>query len=225
MWVEVAGAIALGWALARGGAPAELAPPRDEAVELDQLLVELGASRDLRRFARAKAYIESRGNPRAVNLEDGGPAMRAFERLREQGRLSCGRPAEDYAFSGGWFGLLPPTSIVNAYRGTALECLDPRAVFEPRESLALFLAYLGALQRRPAYQANPTWEALWLGNRSPKLMNLSQRETEQARKSLANFRKALDALGIDRGLMTRKPPMLSRSGLTWRDRLGIGGFA
>ena len=56
-------------------------------------------------------------------------------------------------------------------------------------------------------------------------MGLSQRETEQARKSLANFRKALDALGIDRGLMTRKPPMLSRSGLTWRDRLGIGGFA
>jgi len=227
MIVEVIGAVALGWLLARGGSEQDepIQPPPEEQAELDDVLVELGASKDLRRFARAKAWVESRGNPLAVNYQDGAASVAAFRRLQEQGRLNCGRSEDEYRFSGGLFGLLPSTAIVNAYRKTPLECLDPRAVFDVRESVALFLSYLGALQRRSAYAADPTWETLWLGNRSPALMPFSQRETEQARKSLRNFRRALDALNIDRGLMRRKPPKLDRYGMTWRERLGIGGLA
>ena len=178
---------------------------------------DVGVPGDAQKWLLAKAWIESRGNDQAVNVGDGPAARQAAERLQNDGRLPRCRNLDEYAFSGGPWGLIPAIFLVVAYPDDdAMKCSDPRIVLSPREALAMVLAYAGRLQKRPDYRANPTWENLWLGFQRPGFMG--DRSSDRAQKSLANMRKGLAKYGaLD--IATKKPPTFLEDGEFYRARL------
>jgi len=208
-----AAAAGLGLALlARTSSARPSGPDTREAAIQD---VEL--SQDAHAWLLAKSWIESRGNDQAVNLGDGAAAMQAAERLQGDGRLPRCRPLEEYAFSGGAWGLIPAIFLVVAYpNNPEMLCADPRIVLSPRESLAMVLAYAGRLQKKPEYRANPTWETLWLGFQRPAFMG--DRTSERAQKSLENMREGLARYGASQ-IAQKKPPIFLEDGEFYRAQL------
>lgn len=209
MLVEALAAIAIGWLLGSN------APQADTVAAA---IRDAGVPSDAVKWLKAKSWIESRGNNSAINWDDGPYALKASQRLRSEGRLCPSRSPDEYAFTGGPWGLMPSVFIVTAYGSQA--CLTPQAVFSPREALAMVLAYAGRLQRSAAYKANPTWETLWLGFQRPAFMG--DRSSDRAQKSLENMRAGLARYGASK-IAKRRPPKFSPDGYYWRNRIVLGG--
>ncbi len=191
--------------------------------ELAQLIGSAPVGRDWQDWLLAKSWIETRWNPAKQNFGDGPSAIQAAKRLRNEGRLPACRPLSEYGFSGGAWQIIPAIFLVVAYpNNEAMLCADPRIVLNPRESLAMVLAYAGKLQTWSSYKENPTFETLWLGFQSPSFM--ANRSSARAQKSLENMRKGLERIGrADLALKT--PPKLSKSGAFWREQIVLGGAA
>jgi len=196
------------------------APDRNE---LAQVIGSAPVSRDWQDWLLAKSWIETRWNPKKQNFGDGAKAIEAAERLRREGRFPTCRPLNEYGFSGGAWQIIPAIFLVVAYpKDEAMLCADPRIVLDPRESLAMVLAYAGKLQTWASYKENPTFETLWLGFQSPSFM--ANRNSARAQKSLENMRKGLERIGrADLALKT--PPKLSKRGAYWREKIVLGGAA
>jgi len=177
---------------------------------VDVALEAAGVHGELAVFLRAKAYVEARGNPLARNDGDGRAAVRAAARLRSGGRLpDCGRPIEEYGYSGGLFGLIPALVIVVSAETTGSDiCEDPRAVFDGARATELALTYGATIQRRKSYRQSPTWESLWLGFRSPSLPG--NPGSSKAVISLSNMSKGLRRTG---GHLRGTPPPLLEEAL------------
>ena len=217
LWIALALAL---WGLAR----AEDTPtPTPETDDLAQVIGSAPVSRDWQDWLLAKAWIETRWNPSKLNFADGPKAREAAERLRGEGRLPACRGLDEYAFSGGAWQIIPAIFLVVAYpKNEAMLCVDPRIVVDPRESLAMVLAYAGKLQTWSSYQENPTFETLWLGFQSPSFM--ADSSSKRAQKSLENMRKGLARIGRE-DLAKKRPPKLSKDGSYWRNLIVLGGQA
>jgi len=112
---------------------------------------------------------------------------------------------------------MPAIFLVVAYpEDEQMLCASPTIVLDPRESLAMVLAYAGKLQKWASYRADPTWETLWLGFQSPSFMG--NRSSTRAQKSLSNMRKGLAHVGRS-DLADKTPPSFPASGEFWRERI------
>jgi len=189
---------------------AALALSASPASAPDVALHRQGIEGELATFLRAKAYVEARGNPLALNRHDADAGRRAARRLRREGRLpDCGRSADEYAFSGGLYGQLPAIAIVVSHETIGTDvCEDPVAVFDANKSTRMAVAYAARLQRRREYREHPSWKTLWLGFRDPDLM--SDRGHSLASRGLRNMKKGLRRTG---GRLRHKPPSLTRIAL------------
>ncbi len=182
-----------------------------------QAISEAGVSGDTADWLLAKAWIETRLNPSKVNKGDGPAALQAAQRLKSEGRLPDCRPDQDYAFSGGAWQLIPAIFLVVSYpKNEQMLCAPPSIVLDPREALAMVLAYAGRLQKKSSYRADPTWRTLWLGFQNPKFMG--DDSSERAQKSIANMRKGLAHVGRA-DLENKRPPSFDDSGQFWRSRI------
>ncbi len=203
-----------------------LAQNLDDEPSQEELALVIGSApvgRDWHDWLLAKSWIETRWNPAKQNFNDGPRAIQAAERLRDENRLPTCRPLSEYGFSGGAWQIIPAIFLVVAYpNNEAMLCADPRIVLNPRESLAMVLAYAGKLQTWSSYKANPTFETLWLGFQSPSFM--ADRSSARAQKSLKNMRKGLERIGRE-DLALKTPPKLSKSGAFWREQIVSGGAA
>jgi len=179
-----------------------------------------GVSRDAADWLIAKAWVETRLNPAKINTGDGPAALKAAKRLKSEGRLPDCRPDAEYAFSGGAWQIIPAIFLVVGYpKDEAMLCSSPQIVLDPREALAMVLAYAGKLQGWSSYRQNPTWKTLWLGFQSPSFM--ADDTSERAQKSIANMRKGFDHVGRS-DLETKRPPAFSSDGQFWRKKI-MGG--
>jgi len=178
---------------------------------------DAGVSGDTADWLLAKAWVETRLNPSKVNTGDGPAALQAARRLKSEGRLPDCRPDQEYAFSGGAWQLIPAIFLVVSYpKNEQMLCSPPSIVLDPREALAMVLAYAGRLQKKSSYRADPTWKTLWLGFQNPKFMG--DDSSERAQKSIANMRKGLAHVGRS-DLENKRPPTFEDSGQFWRSRI------
>ena len=182
-----------------------------------QAISDAGVSGDTADWLLAKAWIETRLNPAKINTGDGPAALKAARRLKSEGRLPDCRPDNEYAFSGGAWQIIPAIFLVVAYpKDEAMLCSSPKIVLDPREALAMVLAYAGKLQSWSSYRANPTWKTLWLGFQSPSFM--ADDSSARAQKSIANMRRGLSHVGRS-DLAAKRPPQLSADGQYWREKI------
>lgn len=186
----------------------------------DELLGLLDTARtpdDWRIFFDATAHGESRWNS-DVGLGDAAlaPAWArmntsqsearascvAYDRQRDRGRLAgSGYARSRYCFgSGGFFAMLPANAIAGAFRGSALERLDPYAVFDPRIAVVMAVDYARRLLGWSAFKQNPTWLTLRVGWSNPSLMA----DPAFRAKVRQRFTKSLRAIGVSPSWMDRR---------------------
>lgn len=182
-----------------------------------QAISDSGVDENTADWLLAKAWIETRLNPYKINRGDGPAGKKAAQRLKSEGRLPDCRPDHEYAFTGGAWQIMPAIFLVVAYpEDEQMLCASPTIVLDPRESLAMVLAYAGRLQKWASYRADPTWETLWLGFQSPSFM--ANRSSTRAQKSLSNMRKGLAHVGRS-DLADKTPPTFKACGEFWRERI------
>ena len=104
-----------------------------------------------------------------------------------------------YAYSGGWYGLLPANGLVSAFRGTDGVCLDPWSVFDPWLSTIMAIGYAKGLRGWKSFRRSPqTWIALNRGWKNPGKMDEPQEGSDR------RFLKALRAMGIPESFAHQK---------------------
>lgn len=209
-WIVGLGVVAVpAFALASGGKGSGPSGPADDAGlrELLRVCSEMGVSRDWALFLAVVAHHESRWNrlvgrgilagaPTGVkiNISEGEAvaAKRAFDRNADLFR-DCNHSSARYTFgSGGWFGILPANGLF-AFKGTRFQCMNPWAVFEPRESIAMAIGMIQRLMRYDGFKADPTWKNLNRGFAAPSYMGNPREGTDD------RFEEALAAVARETG--------------------------
>ena len=189
--------------------------------EIRRLAYEAGLPDDWADFLVAKAWVESRWNPySARGLQPGAPvwlekinegsidaysAAKAYDRQRQKGIFSSSPwPVERYTFgSYGLWQLMPANGLASSFAGTQYENLDPWSHFMPSRQMAMAVDYNLGLMKRGAYKTDPTWRTIYAGWSAPS--NMSKQNTAEVQAALERFGKGLDASGISRSFMDRRP--------------------
>jgi hypothetical protein len=140
------------------------------------------------RFFEQTAHRESRFSTRAANRSTGeaAAALRVADRWRDL-IATAGFPFESWTFgSGGWFGFLPGSALIDGSRKSFRFPLDyvrevgPNGVFQMGTSVASALAYAKGLSRWPNFQGS--WASLNVGWGNPSKMGNAASIAESARK-------------------------------------------
>lgn len=187
-------------------------------------------------FLAAVAHHESNFNPNVgfgspdlavvpdyVKMTTGGRAkqesqagLKAFDRnvTRKDGTpgqlAPCGYARGRYAYSGGWYGILPANGLVSAFRGTDGVCLDPWVVFDPWISTLIAIGYAKGLRGWKTFRASPqSWLALNRGWKDPSRMDQPMEKTD------ARFLRALRKMGVSESFAYRKVVPLPESWHAW----------
>lgn len=132
-----------------------------------------------------------------VQDNEAAAAARAYE--RNQARLSkCPFPKSRYAFgSGGLFAMLPANAILNAFKNTELECMDPWEIFDPVVSFVCAISFAQGLMNWKGYKANPVLGNLRVGWGNPSKMG-DPAAMEKSRTKTRGFASRLEELGYGR---------------------------
>lgn len=123
-------------------------------------------------------------------------------------RLGDRWPAARYSFgSGGWFGLLPAVGVINGFYATPawIPEVDPWDVCDPVVSVVMAVGLARGLTRWQQFSdGGGTWLALRVGWGRPGSMGSASKQAATRNK----FGEALDALGVSRAFMDRRPSSL-----------------
>lgn len=221
-WWPIALMLAALALLSPGTAEAAPSPvPPTSSAGLSELRAEVaraGASEDWAKFLAAVAHHESRWNTSAHNDSTGEvrASGKAYDRNAE--RLAQCHPRAAYVIgSGGWYGFLPANAVVSAFRNTPGVCTDPAAIFDPRVSTLMAIAYAKNLQGWKSFRdSGRTWLELNRGWSVPGKMNIPRPASD------ARFLKGLRAQGIPESFASRKVTALPAGWNAW-DRMQAGG--
>ena len=154
-------------------------------------------------FLDAAAYTESRHNSTAINdsASESAAARRLFLADRNQRRYAnnsaIGMP-ERWAYSGGWFGMMPATALATA-DGAAVTIV-PESVFWPQHAIAYATDLVVRLKRN---YGPDTWADIRKGWASPGLVNST---AERAMQTDTRFRRALRNTGHPESFADRRAP-------------------
>ena len=144
-----------------------------------------------------------------VQDNEAAAAAKAYE--RNAGRLSkCGYPKSRYAFgSGGLFAMLPANAILNAFKNTELECMDPWEIFDPVVSFVCAVSFAKGLMNWTGYKKNPVLGNVRVGWGNPSKMG-NPESMQKSRTSDRGFGSRLEELGYGRDRWST--PAVSLSG-------------
>lgn len=185
-------------------------PKSDKQRQLRCALATAVLTDDWLRFFDQTAHRESRFNTRAANrsASEAAAARRGAERWPELVAAS-GYPLDAWSFgSGGWFGFLPSSALIEGKRKTFRFPLDfvrevgPNGVFDPGVGVASAIAYARGLTQWPNFQGS--WASLNVGWGNPSRMGQPDAIAESARKLEDRAAK----LGWPRGWAMDKVPAL-----------------
>lgn len=196
----------------RGSVVVDSGPPKGFE-ELDRLASQVDRfAPGFSKFARAAAYGESRGKSNAANTSasEADAACRGYERRKDTVYANNPYPAADWCWgSGGWFGFLPSTGLyAKGFRN-----LDPRLVFDPAASVAMFADFVrrvvaGQFHNLPPDQQN--WLAVrrfMAGNtvgldwQEQRVLSTDTDGVPRARKVRERLARHLEAVGISPDFM------------------------
>lgn len=154
------------------------------------------------KMARNESLAGLKAFDRNVTRADGTPGQLA----------ACTYDRARYAYSGGWYGILPANGLVSAFRGTDGVCLDPWMVFDPWVSTLMAIGFAKGLRGWKSFRRSPqSWLALNRGWKNPSKMD----DASAMAKTDERFRKALRAMGVPESFADRKVVALPESWHAW----------
>lgn len=229
-------------ALASGGKPAPgekgAGPYPKGAKAVREQARRAGMDESWVTFLAAVAHHESRWNPRvafgdptqaiippdvklntkpeSLARHESQAGLVALKRNRERGDM--GYPPGRYAYSGGWFGILPANGLYAAFKGTEGSSMDPWVVFDPWISTLMAIGYAQGLMGWKSFRRGPrSWLSLNRGWKHPGKMDEAMDGTDN------RFFKALKAIGVPASFAHEKVTSLPDDWHAWT-YLNSGGL-
>lgn len=167
-------------------------------------------------LAQIPGTVKLNTTPEKMARNESRAGERAFDRnvTRKDGTAGqlarCSYPRARYAYSGGWYGILPANGLVSSFRGTDGVCLDPWLVFDPWVSTLMAIGYAKGLRGWKSFRRSPqSWLALNRGWKDPGKMDQAMEKTD------ARFLKALRNMGVSESFAYRKVVPLPESWHAW----------
>ena len=232
-WVlfGLAAAAGLGLALAtkkkEAKRPRFVLTPLKGAANVERYIVRAGQSAQIGNgfvpFSLAVAKRESNFNNLAANQS--AKEIQASCNLWEGNVRYQNSPYGRAAFcigSGGWWGFLPATGLAPKVFGN----LDPRLIFDPAASTAMFTAYVEAIIRKYFPKLQPkhrNWLSIRRSMASLATMYDYDETGDRARGSRERLENDLSAIGASPNLMYLKPSVgnYPGPGQVWEDLISL----